>query len=672
VRTVTGGGSVVSTLIGSGGQLLVSSGGIASGTTVSWGGVEVVGAGGSAAADTLDAFGLEIVASGGVIDGATVAGNAAILVLSGGSAIATSLQGIDSLLIVLNGGVAIGVGGSGQVVSGNPVVLFNASTASGQGSSKSGQAVTRQELQLVASGGSAQGTVVSVGGFQMLIGGTASGTVLSSGGVQDVYSGAASSTQVADQTQQVLYGGSAVGTVLSGGGAIQVLDGGVASGTQLTALAGQFLYAGSAEATVASDGGTQYVYNGTATSTLVGSASRQVISGGTAISANIEAGAEQEVFATTASATQLAGTQYLLGGTASFTEVLGGGQQLVHSGTASGSLLIDGGVEIVGSAGSAAGTQTIEAGAMVVSSGASVGGAIDFVGSGGMLTLASGATLSATVSGFSAGNTIDLSGLAYATGGSATLSGSALSVSDGSATQAITVDPTGLTGTTFYLSSDGSGGTDVTPCFAAGTRIGTARGDVAVEALRPGDLVHLVAGGTTEVVWLGHRKVRPRGSSRAADLQPVRVAAHAFGLGRPCRDLRLSPDHAVFCDGVLIPVRYLLNGATLRQDDVACVTYWHVELAAHAVLLAEGLPCESYLDTGNRSAFANGGAVVAAVPAFARAVWDRAGCAPLVTAGPARDLVYRRLLAQAQAIGWRTTDAGAGAVIWVAPQAGAA
>jgi hypothetical protein len=36
------------------------------------------------------------------------------------------------------------------------------------------------------------------------------------------------------------------------------------------------------------------------------------------------------------------------------------------------------------------------------------------------------------------------------------------------------------------------------------------------------------------------------------------------------------------------------------------VTYYHVELAAHDVILAEGLLCESYLDTGNRAAFVNG------------------------------------------------------------------
>ena len=69
------------------------------------------------------------------------------------------------------------------------------------------------------------------------------------------------------------------------------------------------------------------------------------------------------------------------------------------------------------------------------------------------------------------------------------------------------------------------------------------------------------------------------------------------------RDLVLSPDHAVFADGVLVPVRHLVNGMTVVQQHVAALSYFHVELTAHAAIVAEGLPCESYLDTGNRAAF---------------------------------------------------------------------
>ena len=52
-----------------------------------------------------------------------------------------------------------------------------------------------------------------------------------------------------------------------------------------------------------------------------------------------------------------------------------------------------------------------------------------------------------------------------------------------------------------------------------------------------------------------------------------------------------SPDHAVFIDGVLIPVRYLINGRTIVQEPADEVTYYHVELPRHDVIFAEGLPC---------------------------------------------------------------------------------
>lgn len=214
-------------------------------------------------------------------------------------------------------------------------------------------------------------------------------------------------------------------------------------------------------------------------------------------------------------------------------------------------------------------------------------------------------------------------------------------------------DPTSAPATIAYNPVTG----DVTvPCFAAGTRIATTRGLVPVERLCVGDHVQLAEGGTAPIVWLGHRRVDCRRHPRPQDVLPVRIAAHAFGLDRPQRDLRLSPDHAVFVDGVLIPVRYLINGATVVQEAVSSVTYWHVELPAHGVLLAEGLPAESYLDTGNRAAFA-GGKTVMAHPDFSRSVWARAGCAELVLAGPVRDAVHRRLLAQAFALGHTLTEA---------------
>jgi len=196
------------------------------------------------------------------------------------------------------------------------------------------------------------------------------------------------------------------------------------------------------------------------------------------------------------------------------------------------------------------------------------------------------------------------------------------------------------------------------PCFARGTRILTERGEIPVEALREGDLVPtLTAPAALRVLWIGHRTVDPARHPRPWDVMPVRVRAGAFGPGLPRRDLILSPDHAVFVAGALIPIRYLLNGATIVQEAAAAVTYFHVELERHAVLQAEGLPAESFLDTGNRGAFANAPGVVMLVPGFARRVWAEQGCAPLLTGGAGVAAARADLLQRAEDLGWRIVHA---------------
>jgi phospholipase/lecithinase/hemolysin len=142
------------------------------------------------------------------------------------------------------------------------------------------------------------------------------------------------------------------------------------------------------------------------------------------------------------------------------------------------------------------------------------------------------------------------------------------------------------------------------PCFAAGTRILTEDGEVPVEQLRIGASVLLVGGGEAPIIWIGHSQVDCARHRRPCEVWPIRVSAGAFGQGVPVRDLYLSPDHAVFIEGVLIPIRYLINGTTVTQCPQRHVRYFHVELPLHAVILAAGLATESYLDTGNRGLFA--------------------------------------------------------------------
>ncbi len=164
-----------------------------------------------------------------------------------------------------------------------------------------------------------------------------------------------------------------------------------------------------------------------------------------------------------------------------------------------------------------------------------------------------------------------------------------------------------------------------------------------------------LSGHSRRVIWIGRRTVAVTRHPRPWDVAPVRVRADAFAPGQPHRDLMLSPDHAVQVGDALIPIRYLLNGATIAQEYPDVVTYFHVELDAHDVLLAEGLSCESYLDTGNRGGFANGAGPVRLAPDFARAVWAEQGCLPLLIEGGTVLAARRRLLARATELGWRRT-----------------
>ena len=185
------------------------------------------------------------------------------------------------------------------------------------------------------------------------------------------------------------------------------------------------------------------------------------------------------------------------------------------------------------------------------------------------------------------------------------------------------------------------------PCFAAGTRLATPGGDVAVEHLKAGDIVLTADGSAEEIVWIGTRNVACHAHPKPAKILPVRVRANAFGPALPKRDLILSPDHAIFVDGVLIPVCELINGASVVQERVHAIRYLHVELALHDVVIAEGLPVESFLDLGNHRQFGEGPGPMDLHPDFTALAWE-AACAPLKLCGPEVDAVRGRLAQSAQ------------------------
>lgn len=143
-------------------------------------------------------------------------------------------------------------------------------------------------------------------------------------------------------------------------------------------------------------------------------------------------------------------------------------------------------------------------------------------------------------------------------------------------------------------------------CFRSGARILTTRGEVPVEDLRPGDRAIVSGGGCRPIRWIGARRIAIAAHPAPKTVAPIRIARGALGENAPHRDLCVSPDHAMYLNGALIPAAALLNGVSITQGFAEDVTYYHVELDKHSIIFAEGAATESFLERGdNRSCFVN-------------------------------------------------------------------
>jgi hypothetical protein len=309
------------------------------------------------------------------------------------------------------------------------------------------------------------------------------------------------------------------------------------------------------------------------------------------------------------------------GGTGGGSLVLGGAGNVALDGTTdlSGTVMLESGTLAIGDATHMAAT---------ISTGITFGGpaALD------VNSVADGVAFTAGIAGFALGDTIDLAGIASA--GVQYTAGQITYALPGAGSESF--DLALASPGRVQIATDGAGGTRIDLlCFLRGTRIATPEGEVPVEALRAGDLVlTLPDRAPLPVRWIGLGRHLVSGASGAA-AAPVVVRAGALEPGVPIRDLRVSRGHALFLDGVLIPVESLVNGTSIAFDHrPQVVELFHVELDRHAVLLADGAPAESFRDDGNGLLFEN------ARPPGARRLPP---CAPIVTGGPVVERVWRRL-----------------------------
>lgn len=183
-------------------------------------------------------------------------------------------------------------------------------------------------------------------------------------------------------------------------------------------------------------------------------------------------------------------------------------------------------------------------------------------------------------------------------------------------------------------------------CFLAGTRILTPQGETAVEQLRVGDKVVTSSGEVKAIVWIGSGIAHD--SSARAGSRAVVVRAGALDEGVPCRDLRVTEGHSLYLDGVLIPAAMLINGLSIAWDrDAEQVTFYHVELSDHDILVADGALAESYRDDGNRRCF---DCVTSEIEGGIKQPY-----APVLSEGAVVDAVWRRIVERA-AVSRNLTD----------------
>ncbi len=129
-------------------------------------------------------------------------------------------------------------------------------------------------------------------------------------------------------------------------------------------------------------------------------------------------------------------------------------------------------------------------------------------------------------------------------------------------------------------------------CFLRGTRIRTSRGYRRIETVTAGDLVPTLFSGLTPIL-----KIDSFVATRREAL-PVCITRSALEDNVPATNLWLTGSHAIYFDGVLISICNLVNGTTIAFDDKVSddeLEFFHIELAKHDVIDAEGVACESKL-----------------------------------------------------------------------------
>lgn len=135
--------------------------------------------------------------------------------------------------------------------------------------------------------------------------------------------------------------------------------------------------------------------------------------------------------------------------------------------------------------------------------------------------------------------------------------------------------------------------------------IATDCGPKAIETLHRGDLVVTRDNGLKRIMWVGKRAFHYNDVADEPGLCPILIKANAFGFGYPERDMIVSPEHRFLVEPhmsplmggepeALVSARHMINSTSIRPASMLGVTYIHLLLNAHEVILANGAWTESF------------------------------------------------------------------------------
>jgi hypothetical protein len=145
---------------------------------------------------------------------------------------------------------------------------------------------------------------------------------------------------------------------------------------------------------------------------------------------------------------------------------------------------------------------------------------------------------------------------------------------------------------------------DIFAAFARGTLIATDNGPVAVEDLRPGDMLRTRDNGLQALRWIGSCSLPL--DDAGPDEMPLRIKADALGTNRPSQDLITGPRFRALtthpnCQALfgtpeaLAPAADLFDGETiLRVRPAGDLQFFNLATDSHEVIEANGLGTETY------------------------------------------------------------------------------